>query len=111
MTIYYDKGSNMHYKISSNYAPNFTTSKRIKNNIITMVYRHIHGNLIVIVTKDVKNTDNGTFPPFMCDSNPETCPPGTIKTITADTANKELLNISATSSPTAGSKISLIQIP
>ena len=40
-----------------------------------------------------------TFPPFMCESNPETCPPGTIKTITADTANKELLKISEIKRP------------
>ena len=32
---------------------------RVKNNIVTMVYRHIHGNLIVIHTKDVTNTSNG----------------------------------------------------
>ena len=32
---------------------------RVKNNVITMVYRHIHGNLIVILTKDVTNTGKG----------------------------------------------------
>tara|TARA_Y100001968_G_scaffold325947_1_gene368089 strand:+ start:351 stop:1016 length:666 start_codon:yes stop_codon:yes gene_type:complete len=32
---------------------------RVKNNVVTMVYRHIHGNLIVILTKEVINTDNG----------------------------------------------------
>ena len=32
---------------------------RVKNNIVTMVYRHIHGNLIVIHTIDVTNTDKG----------------------------------------------------
>ncbi len=32
---------------------------RVKNNVVTMVYRHIHGNLIVILTKDVMNTGNG----------------------------------------------------
>ena len=32
---------------------------RVKNNVITMVYRHIHGNLIVIYTKDVTHTDSG----------------------------------------------------
>ena len=32
---------------------------RVKNNIVTMVYRHIHGNLIVILTKDVTHTGNG----------------------------------------------------
>ncbi len=31
---------------------------RVKNNIVTMVYRHIHGNLIVILTKDVMHTGN-----------------------------------------------------
>ena len=39
----------------------------------------------------------------MCESNPETCPPGTIKTITADTATT-IAKISATSRPTAGVK-------
>ena len=66
-------------------------------NSLDLVVTIVSQNKIVtgdtIVAKDVKNTDNGTFPPFMCDSNPETCPPGTIKTITADTVNKELLNI------------------
>ena len=32
---------------------------RVKNNIVTMVYRHIHGNLIVIHTKNVTETGNG----------------------------------------------------
>tara|TARA_B100000965_G_scaffold354479_1_gene331182 strand:- start:3608 stop:4276 length:669 start_codon:yes stop_codon:yes gene_type:complete len=32
---------------------------RVKNDIVTMVYRHIHGNLIVIHTKDVTHTGNG----------------------------------------------------
>ena len=32
---------------------------RVKNNVVTMVYRHIHGNLIVIHTKDVTHTGNG----------------------------------------------------
>ena len=32
---------------------------RVKDNIVTMVYRHIHGNLIVILTEDVTNTGNG----------------------------------------------------
>jgi len=32
---------------------------RIKNDVVTMVYRHIHGNLIVILTKDVIHTGNG----------------------------------------------------
>ena len=32
---------------------------RVKNDIVTMVYRHIHGNLIVIITKDVTHTGNG----------------------------------------------------
>tara|TARA_Y100001968_G_scaffold165664_1_gene151740 strand:+ start:388 stop:1053 length:666 start_codon:yes stop_codon:yes gene_type:complete len=32
---------------------------RVKNDIVTMVYRHIHGNLIVILTKDVTHTSNG----------------------------------------------------
>ena len=32
---------------------------RVKNNVITMVYRHIHGNLIVIYTNDVIDTGNG----------------------------------------------------
>ena len=32
---------------------------RVKNNVINMVYRHIHGNLIVIHTNDVTHTDNG----------------------------------------------------
>ena len=32
---------------------------RVKNDIVTMVYRHIHGNLIVILTKDVTHTNNG----------------------------------------------------
>ncbi len=32
---------------------------RVKNDIVTMVYRHIHGNLIVILTKDVIHTGNG----------------------------------------------------
>ena len=26
---------------------------RVKNDVVTMVYRHIHGNLIIILTKDV----------------------------------------------------------
>jgi len=32
---------------------------RVKDNIVTMVYRHIHGNLIVILTKAITNTGNG----------------------------------------------------
>ena len=32
---------------------------RVKNDVITMVYRHIHGNLIVINTQDVTHTGNG----------------------------------------------------
>ena len=32
---------------------------RVKNNVVTMVYRHIHGNLIIILTKDVIHTGNG----------------------------------------------------
>ena len=32
---------------------------RVKNDIVTMVYRHIHGNLIVILTKNVTDTGNG----------------------------------------------------
>tara|TARA_Y100001968_G_scaffold233568_1_gene216538 strand:- start:504 stop:1172 length:669 start_codon:yes stop_codon:yes gene_type:complete len=32
---------------------------RVKNNVVTMVYRHIHGNLIVINTMDVIHTGNG----------------------------------------------------
>ena len=32
---------------------------RVKNDVVTMVYRHIHGNLIVIITKDVTHTGNG----------------------------------------------------
>ena len=32
---------------------------RVKNDIVTMVYRHIHGNLIVILTEDVIHTDDG----------------------------------------------------
>tara|TARA_B100000700_G_scaffold263509_1_gene300694 strand:+ start:601 stop:1269 length:669 start_codon:yes stop_codon:yes gene_type:complete len=32
---------------------------RVKNDIVTMVYRHIHGNLIVIITKDVTHTGKG----------------------------------------------------
>mgnify|MGYP002880753128 CR=1 FL=1 len=34
-------------------------SYRVKNDVVTMVNRHIHGNLIVIVTKDVIHTGNG----------------------------------------------------
>ena len=30
----------MHYKISSNYSPNFTTSKRIKNNIKYLIFHY-----------------------------------------------------------------------
>ena len=32
---------------------------RIKDNIVTMVYRHIHENLVEIYTEDVINTDKG----------------------------------------------------
>ena len=32
---------------------------RVKNDVVTMVYRHIHGNLIVINTKDVTHTNHG----------------------------------------------------
>ena len=32
---------------------------RVKNNVITMVHRHIHGNLIIILTKDVTQTGSG----------------------------------------------------
>ena len=32
---------------------------RVKNNVVTMVHRHIHGNLIVILTKDVTHTGKG----------------------------------------------------
>tara|TARA_Y100001968_G_scaffold328694_1_gene376372 strand:- start:1415 stop:2083 length:669 start_codon:yes stop_codon:yes gene_type:complete len=32
---------------------------RVKNNVVKMVYRHIHGNLIVILTEDVIHTGKG----------------------------------------------------
>tara|TARA_Y100001968_G_scaffold304228_1_gene319077 strand:+ start:788 stop:1462 length:675 start_codon:yes stop_codon:yes gene_type:complete len=32
---------------------------RVKDNVITMVYRNIHGNLINIFTKDIINTETG----------------------------------------------------
>ena len=32
---------------------------RVKNDIVTMVHRHIHGNLIVIITEDIIHTGNG----------------------------------------------------
>ena len=32
---------------------------RVKNNVITMVYRHIHGNLIIIFTNEVTHTGHG----------------------------------------------------
>jgi len=32
---------------------------RVKDDVVTMVYRHIHGNLIIILTKDVTHTGNG----------------------------------------------------
>ena len=32
---------------------------RVKNDVVTMVYRHIHGNLIIILTEDVTHTGNG----------------------------------------------------
>ncbi len=32
---------------------------RIKDNIVTMVHRNIHGKLIIIFTKEVMNTSNG----------------------------------------------------
>ena len=32
---------------------------RVKNDVVTMVYRHIHGNLIVISTDEVTHTGNG----------------------------------------------------
>ena len=32
---------------------------RVKDDVVTMVYRHIHGNLIVILTEDVIQTGNG----------------------------------------------------
>ncbi len=32
---------------------------RVKNDVVTMVYRHIHGNLIIILTDDVTYTGNG----------------------------------------------------
>jgi len=32
---------------------------RIKNDVVTMVYRHIHGSLITIFTQEVVNTGNG----------------------------------------------------
>ena len=32
---------------------------RVKDDVVTMVYRHIHGNLITILTKEVIHTGNG----------------------------------------------------
>jgi len=32
---------------------------RIKDDVVTMVHRHIHGSLIIILTKDVTHTGNG----------------------------------------------------
>ena len=32
---------------------------RVKNDVVTMVYRHIHGNLIIILTTEVTHTENG----------------------------------------------------
>ena len=51
---------------------------------------------------DVKKTDKGTFPSFICVSKPETCPPGTIKTITDAYANKESEKISEIKTPIVG---------
>ena len=65
----------------------------------------------IIDAKEVKNTDSGTFPPLMWESKPETCPPGTIRTITAATPNIELLNISESKIPISGSRISWIPKP
>ncbi len=32
---------------------------RVKDDVVTMVYRHIHGNLILILTQEVTHTGNG----------------------------------------------------
>ena len=61
--------------------------------------------------KEVKNTDNGTFPLLICASKPDTWPPGTIKTITAAIANNELLKISEVKRPINGNKMSWMPKP
>ena len=78
---------------------------------VTMVSQNIIVSGEIIEAKEVKNTDNGTFPPLICESKPDTWPPGTIKTITAAIANKVLLNISEIRSPISGSKMSWMPRP
>ena len=73
---------------------------------VIMVSQNIIVSGEIIEAKEVRNTDNGTFPPLMCVSRPDTWPPGTIKTMTAAIANKVLLNISEIKSPMSGSKMS-----
>jgi hypothetical protein len=65
----------------------------------------------IIDTKEVKKTDNGTLPFFICVSKADTCPPGTISTTTAAIANKELANKSETRRPIKGSNKSCMQKP
>ena len=78
---------------------------------VTTVSQKIIVNGEIIDAKEVKKTDNGTLPFLICDSKPETCPPGTISTITAAIANKEVLNNSEIRMPIKGSSKSWMQRP
>ena len=78
---------------------------------VTTVNQKIIVNGEIIDAKEVKKTDNGTLPFLICDSKPETCPPGTISTMTAAIANKEVLNNSEIRMPIKGSSKSWMQKP
>ena len=78
---------------------------------VTTVNQKMIVNGEIIDAKEVKKTDNGTLPFFICVSKPDTCPPGTISTTTAAIANKELLNNSETRRPIKGRSKSCKQKP
>ena len=89
-------------------APSISNSLDLE---VTMVSQNTIVSGEIIEAKEVRNTDSGTFPLLMCASRPDTWPPGTIKTITAATANNELLNSSDIKRPISGNKISWMQRP
>ena len=78
---------------------------------VTTVSQKMIVNGEIIDAKEVKKTDNGALPFFICVSKPDTCPPGTISTTTTAIANKELLNNSETRRPINGRSKSCMQKP
>ena len=63
----------------------------------------VNGDKIDVI--EVKKTESDTLPFFMCVSKPETCPPGTIRTIADAIAKRESLKIIDISNPITGRRM------